>query len=100
MNFNCFDNNEKWSGNIERIENRTDYYEINIVSRSSIFALLGTTSRGNFACFPDFNVGCHLVNLKDNFWNKEKLIEVLGRADGISVSSALEYLSTKNLLLK
>ncbi|MBN1469886.1 MAG: hypothetical protein JW924_14250 [Fusobacteriaceae bacterium] len=100
MNFNCYDNKEKWSGKIERIENRTNYYEIKIVSRSSIFILLGKTSRGNFACFPDFNVGCHLVDLKDKFWNKEKLIEVLGRADGISVASALEYLSAKNLLLK
>lgn len=38
---------------------------------------------------PDFGAGCHLVNLKDKFWNTEKLTEVLGKVDGITVTEAL-----------
>ena len=38
---------------------------------------------------PDFGAGCHLVDLKDSFWNNEQLTEVLGKVDGITVSSAL-----------
>jgi hypothetical protein len=38
---------------------------------------------------PDFNVGCHLVELNDVFWNTERLTEVLGVADGVTVASAL-----------
>jgi hypothetical protein len=98
LNFKCFDDNEEWSGNVNKIDNRINYYEFLIKSRSSIMTILGTTSRGNFACFPDFNVGCHLVNLKDMFWNKEKLIEVLGKADGITVASALYNLSNRLLI--
>jgi hypothetical protein len=48
--------------------------------------VLGPTSRGGFACFPDFNIGRHLVNLKDKFGNTEKLVEVLGKADGLTVA--------------
>jgi hypothetical protein len=98
LNFKCFDDDEQWLANVNKIDNRINYYEFLIKSRSSIMTILGTTSRGNFACFPDFNVGCHLVNLKDMFWNKEKLIEVLGKADGITVASTLYNLSNKLLI--
>lgn len=60
-----------------------------IESRSGINVILGKTAYGNFACIPDFNAGCHLSNLKDRFWNAERLCEVIGKIDGITVAYAL-----------
>lgn len=99
MNFKCFqktkteNKNERWEGAITKLIKYESYYEILIESRSSIMVLFGKTSRGKFACFPDFGVGCHLVDLKDKFWNTERLIEVLGEVDGITVATALYTLA-------
>jgi len=38
---------------------------------------------------PDFGAGCHLADLKDRFWNTEQLTKVLGKVDGVTVSTAL-----------
>lgn len=96
MIFECIMEKEKWEGKINRFVNYGNHYEIFIESRSSILILFGKTSSGNgFACMPDFQVGCHLINLKDKFWNTEKLIAVLGRVDGITASTALYHLSKK-----
>ena len=99
MNFTCIEKNgnkkETWEGTITEIQKQDNCHEIWISSRSSIMLLFGNTSRGKFACFPDFNVGCHLVNLKDRFWNREKLVDVMGKADGITVEAALYALSSK-----
>ena len=65
-----------------------------IESRSGIMVVAGKTTRGLFACMPDFEVGCHLVNLEDTFWNTEKLTEILGKVDGITVSSALSHINS------
>lgn len=59
----------------------------------AIMVIFGKTSRGYFACMPDFNVGCHLVQLCDIFWNTEKLTKVLGKVDGITVATALVALA-------
>jgi hypothetical protein len=37
----------------------------------------GTADRENH----NFGAGCHLLNLKDKFWNTKKLAKVLGKAD-------------------
>lgn len=44
---------------------------------------------------PDFRVGCHLTDLKDSFWNTEKLIQVLGKVDGITVAAALSSIANE-----
>ncbi|MFD3156690.1 hypothetical protein ACFIJ5_07490 [Haloimpatiens sp. FM7330] len=51
--------------------------------------LVGKTSQGNFACIPDWGAGCHLACLSDEFYNTEKLSNVIGTVDGITVASAL-----------
>lgn len=84
---------ERWTGKITGFKNYGSHYEIRIESRSSILVLLGKTSQGGFACMPDFQAGCHLVDVKDKFWNTEKLTSTLGKVDGITVSSALYALS-------
>jgi hypothetical protein len=86
---------EKWTGKIASIINYGSHYEIFIESRSSIFLIVGKTSRGGFACIPDFGVGCHLVELNDLFWNTEKLTSCLGKVDGTTASMALHYISKK-----
>jgi hypothetical protein len=97
MKFECINQTEtereKWEGVIKKCEKHEGHFEIMIESRSSIMVLFGKTSRGGFACIPDFGVGCHLVDLRDKFWNTEKLVEVLGKADGITVATALYTLA-------
>ena len=86
---------ETWPGFITYIKNYGSHYEMQIQSRSSINVLFGKTTRGYFACVPDWNVGCHLVDFKDVFWNTEKLSIVLGEADGITVANAFYAISKK-----
>jgi hypothetical protein len=80
---------ERWTGKITELKNHGSHYEMRIDSRSGILVIFGRTMQGGFACMPDFGAGCHLVNLKDKFWNTEKLIDVLGKVDGITVAEAL-----------
>jgi len=87
--FICKHKKELWSGTITMFKSYGTHFEFMIQSRSSIMVVFGKTSRGYFACMPDFNVGCHLVELNDVFWNTERLTEVLGVADGVTVASAL-----------
>jgi len=93
--FICKYKNEHWNGYIAMFYNYGTHFEFRINSRSGIMVLFGKTSRGYFACMPDFNCGCHLVNLKDTFWNTERLIEVMGIADGVTVASALFFLADR-----
>ena len=96
MEFNCElkrkNELEKWQGRIKFIKDYGSHYEIFIESRSSIMLTFGKTSRGGFACAPDYNVGCHLVDLKDLFWNTEKLSNILGKVDGLTAARALYHL--------
>lgn len=91
--FTCKNNKETWNGTITMFKNQGDCYEFTIQSRSSIMVIFGKISRGYFACMPDFNVGCHLVNLNDAFWNTERLVTILGKVDGITVANALVSLA-------
>jgi len=93
MEFDCINKTktrcERWKGHITSFNDDNSSYEFRIQSRSSILVIVGKTEEGGFACMPDFGAGCHLVNLKDKFWNTEKLVKVLGKVDGITVATAL-----------
>lgn len=89
---------ENWDGIVRSIFNHGSHYEILIESRSSIFVTYGKISRGGFACMPDFDVGCYLVDLKDKFWNTEKLSAVLGKVDGVTVAQALYTLADRGVV--
>jgi len=86
MRFKCRTEDEEWEGIVSNLVMHTNTY---------IMVVFGPTSRGGFACFPDFQVGCHLTNLKDKFWNTEQLVRILGEADGLTVSTALFNLADK-----
>lgn len=90
--FLCKHKKESWSGQILMFKYYGTHYEVMIQSRSSIMVIFGKTSRGYFACMPDFNVGCHLVNLNNTFWNTERLTAILGTVDGVTVAHALLHL--------
>lgn len=81
--------NEKWQGKISVVKDYGSHFEFWIESRSTIRVMCGKSSSGGFACMPDFNVGCYLVNIRDRFWNREKLTSILGEVDGITVEAAL-----------
>ncbi len=84
---------ERWKGAILGFREYASHYEFRIESLSGIMVVFGKTVCGGFACMPDFGAGCHLAGLDDKFWNTEKLTEVLGEVDGITVASALYALS-------
>jgi len=86
---------ERWKGNIPGFVNYGSHFEVRIESRSGIMVLFGKTSQGGFACMPDYDTGCHLSNLKDKYWNTERLTTVLGEVDGITVAQALYVLADK-----
>jgi hypothetical protein len=90
---------EHWDGIVPGVIKYGSHYEIRIESRSGIMVIFGKTSRGGFACVPDFGAGCHLVDLKDRFWNTEQLSGVLGEVDGITVAEALFALAAKGVVL-
>ena len=87
--FTCKHKKKSWTGTITMFKCYGTHFEFKIQSRSSIMVLFGKTSRGYFACMPNFNAGYHLVSLNDVFWNTERLTEVLGVADRVTVASAL-----------
>lgn len=99
MEFECVNQTKKgketWTGRITSIINYGSHYEIAIDSRSGIMVLIGKTSMGTFACMPDFSAGCHLATLDDMFYSTEKLTDVMGRIDGITVASALYSIADK-----
>ena len=80
---------EYWNGQILYWKDFGSHYELEISSRSRIHVLLGQTSYGNFACMPDFGVGCHLSKFDDISYNTEKLCHVLGKMEGITVANAI-----------
>ena len=101
MEFDCINKckskTERWKGRIKSLYKNDNFYEFWIESRSSIHVIIGKHSLGGFACMPDFGVGCHISDFRDEFWNREKLIQVLGKVDGITVASALMAISQQSL---
>ncbi|MBU3187798.1 hypothetical protein [Clostridium estertheticum] len=49
----------------------------------------------NFACMPDFGAGCHLSILNDKFYSIDKLSDVMGKIDVITVTCALYSIADK-----
>lgn len=84
---------ENWSGLITGLTRFGSHYEFKIESRSGFIVVIGKTSYGNFACIPDYDVGCHLAALKDLFWNSERICSIMNKVDGITVAHALKAIA-------
>jgi len=87
--FRCKNEKESWTGHIKYLKNHGSHYEMCVESRSGLLVIFGKTSSGNFLCAPNYNVGCELVDLRNRFWNKDRLISILGEIDGITIAEAL-----------
>ena len=84
---------QKWSGMITKLTEFGSHYEFKIESRSGFIVVIGKTNCGNFACIPDYDVGCHLSTLDDLFWNSERLCEIMNKVDAITVAHALQAIA-------
>lgn len=84
---------DQWKGRIEYYNKRYKQLEMYICSRSSIHIIIGVSEYGHYICIPNFNAGCYLSNFDDVFWNSEKLIDVIGEVDGITVAKAIDFIS-------
>lgn len=71
---------------------------LHIVSRSAFQAIVGDTGFGNFICLPDWGVGAYLSDYSDLFFNKERLIGLLGPIDGVTIACALHAASKAGLI--
>ena len=92
MTFNCYYQKNKWPGRIVQFKDYGSCIEIRVESLSSITVIFGKTSLGYFACMPDFEAGCHLIEPKNEVYNREKLISVMNPIDGTTVARALYVL--------
>lgn len=87
---------EEWTGRIIYFKNYGRYWEIEILSRSSLHLIFGKYSRGLFAVAPEFG-GTYLSDrLNDVFYNTERLTKVYNNlVDALTVAKALETISYK-----
>jgi hypothetical protein len=92
MTFNCYYQKNKWPGRIVQFKDYGSYIEIRVESLSSITVIFGKTSLGYFACMPDFEAGCHLIEPENEVYNRKKLISVMNPIDGATVARALYVL--------
>lgn len=81
---------ESWFGMITSLTKFGSHYEFKIESRSGFIVVIGRTNYGNFACIPDYDIGCHLSTLNDLFWNSERLSSIMNEVDAITVAHALK----------
>ena len=72
--------------------------EMKIESRSGFYVIVGDTNFGHFICLPDWSIGTRLSDYSDYFWNKERLVELLGPVDGITIACALKAASKIGLI--
>jgi len=101
MTFECRtkNSNEKWTAQIVFLKKSHASLEFIVEGKSIIHCIIGKTYRGRFGCFPDLNVGCHLVDFHNRYWNLEKLISILGEFDGITIENALFMISKSKALV-
>lgn len=89
---------QRWTGHIVRYKYSEDILEMYIESRSSIHVIMGKSTLGNFILVPNFNAGCYLSRFNDLFWNSEKLSEIMGKVDGITIATAIQFIEHRLML--
>jgi len=97
MEFNCSFKEDKevesWTSSVREVHEHGSFFEIFISSRSSLRIIVGCGNWGNFVCVPDWNIGTHLSDFRDYFWNSEKLSDLLGKVDGITVATIIKEMA-------
>jgi hypothetical protein len=101
MNFKCSHtwndgNKDIWEGCIESFIDYGNYYEMNILSRSSINLIFGKYSYGLFAVVPIYGGTYLSYKLEDVFYNTERLCTVFDNTvDAVTAATALATISKK-----
>ena len=81
----------KWSAGLFGINSYSSHFEAVILAQSdNTFRLLvGKTLTGNFVCFPDLKLSCHLGALKDVHINTRFLSHILNVKDSITIANGI-----------
>lgn len=88
---------ETWDGTIEIVSVKRSLIETIIQGRGSTMrVLIGDYSYGHFVCIPDLNVGCPFASWGDEFWNYERLSQLMNPVDAKTVVSGVAALMEKN----
>lgn len=102
MKFECIrsvdSKKEIWNGEITSYAINNKSIDIYVQSRSSFHIIIGKSTYGNYVCVPNFNSSCYFSTFGDVFWNTERLVELIGEVDCITVVNAIKYVD-KNLIL-
>lgn len=85
---------ESWDACITEMYQHGTYCEFLILSRSSIYVLVGKNKQGRrFVCVPDWNAALWVFDLDDLIFNKREFMKVMKNdVDGITVAFALQKL--------
>lgn len=99
MNFICSSNTETWCTVLESIRCYKEHFEFVVMNGDIIHGIIGKSFRGLFACFPDLKKCCLIANLStERYWNRDVLIKILGKKNGITVEATLFELMIKGYL--
>ncbi|MGL5435152.1 MAG: DUF6618 family protein [Lachnospiraceae bacterium] len=87
-------NDQSWNGSVEGIQKNGNIVEAKILGKgSAMHVIIGEYQYGRYLCIPRWGIGSDLSELKDRFWNRERLEQILSRADAITISEALKSIS-------
>jgi hypothetical protein len=87
---------QDWEATIHRITITNNYIECLITAQgSSLIAVIGQTTTGNWIVFPELDKGGSLSSLNDIFWNEEKLTYILdNKKDAITIAYGIQFINT------
>ena len=99
MEFDCnnpdavYKTDQFWKGRITGLKHSGSLVEADVSGKGShMHVIIGKYAYGNFVCIPEWGVGSPLASLDDQFWNRERLTQYIGRADAITLSEALKLI--------
>lgn len=84
---------QNWTGEILYADFHRIFMEGEVQARGNSFHIvIGTSSRGNYLCIPNWSIGIALADFNDYFWNHEKLrrdYPELSEVDACSITYAI-----------
>jgi len=86
-----------WTGEIQNARITSEQIDADVVARGSYFRMIvGKSSKGNYLCVPNWNIGIQLANWTDYHWNYERLTNAypkINRCDATSIISAIREMA-------
>lgn len=84
---------QTWKSYISRLVYFGSHCEMKILGKSDITVILGNTSSGYFAYFPECETGCNIPNTTETFENASKLMSIFEETDAVTVAYAISTVS-------